>query len=196
MAGHRGWLVGPRGGNSCLEFTPGPGGASSLALLLQHPRVPVLGQHPEQEEQHEDAARRGRDVHPVSGEGMGILSSGVFWASAAGCQRWFVPTGTWITRFLCHWPTGSSLCTSGKQVRLDLGRQRCSPKSGGCWRVAWAAPGEAAQGGIPGGMLETPHSEAGGDGHSSCHWNPVVAPVALRGDLEKVRLQPPHPVVH
>lgn len=34
----------------------------------QHPRVPVLGQHPQQEEQHEDAARRLRHVHLVSGQ--------------------------------------------------------------------------------------------------------------------------------
>lgn len=105
-----------------------PGGASSFALLLQHPRVPVLRQHPEQEEQHEDATRCCRHVHPVSGEGGFSALGGPEQGSAAGCQRWFVPTGTWITRFLCHWPTGSSLCTSGKQVRLDLGHQKCSPK--------------------------------------------------------------------
>lgn len=38
----------------------------SVILLLQHPRVPVLGQHPEPQEQHEDATFGFHPLHLVS----------------------------------------------------------------------------------------------------------------------------------
>lgn len=180
---------------------PGPGGASSFAVLLQHPRVPVLGQHPEQEEQHEDATRCCRHVHPVSGEGgfsaLGGARAGGFgvaeWGSAAGCQRWFVTTGTWITRSSCRWPTGSLSCTSGKQVRLDLGHQKCSPKvvAAGGW--LGQPLGRDAQGGFhrkghPWGDAGDP-TLRGRWRWASLSWSP------LRGDLGKAVFSPA-PIVH
>lgn len=180
---------------------PGPGGASSFAVLLQHPRVPVLGQHPEQEEQHEDATRCCRHVHPVSGEGgfsarEGARAGGfgvAEWGSAAGCQRWFVTTGTWITRSSCRWPTGSSSCTSGKQVRLDLGHQKCSPKvvAAGGW--LGQPLGRDAQGGFhrkghPWGDAGDP-TLRGRWRWASLSWSP------LRGDLGKAVFSPA-PIVH
>lgn len=125
--------------------------------------------------------------------------------SVAGCQRWFVPTGTWITRSLCHWPTGSSSCTSGKQVRLNLGHQKCSPKVVAVGGWLGEPLGRDAEGGsptsrerdVPVGVLETPHSEAGGGGHSSpgpcLPWNPMVASVYVPSG--KSCLQPPPPIV-
>ena len=103
--------------------------------------------------------------------------------SAAGCQRVFLPAGTWITRFSCRWPTGSSLPTSGRQVRPDRGHRealvglnaapkwwllsgwRGQPPGEGCLGCWWFPCLRRKGRDIPQGMLKTPKSAPGGGMH-------------------------------
>lgn len=152
MAGHRGWLVGSPGWEFLHGKDASPGGASSFALLLQHPRVPVLRQHPQQEEQHEDATCCRCHVHSVSGEGgfsaLGGAGQGILafcsWMSKVVCAHRYLDNQVFVSL-----ANGELVVYQREAGEVGFGMSKTQPQSGGFWRMAWATSGEGCSGWLP-----------------------------------------------